>query len=79
MKYIALTTIDGLNINYEEIHEAAAEFGCTITTIGGHNYLTATTAKVLANCMFITDLPGAIVEVTGIYDSSEEVMTTEVN
>lgn len=59
------------------IDEAAREFGCTVDTIGGHRYLTSTSVDALANTMFVCDLPGAIVEVTAIYDSETEITTTE--
>jgi hypothetical protein len=78
-KYLALTPIDLTTIAPEDIAEALEEFGCEQVIIDGHHYATAKSFKTLANMLFAVDLHGAIVEFTGIYDSTEKTVTTEMS
>lgn len=74
-KYMSLQCIDLNTIDEDEIAEALAEFGIEDTIIDGNHYPTSHNLKALAQMMHTLDLPGSIMEVTGIYDSKET--TTE--
>jgi len=70
--YMAIKPIDTNFINIDEIPEALAEFGCQEEIIDGQHYITCGSLKALAQMMFTLDLPGAIIELTGVYDSHQE-------
>jgi len=74
-KYLAIRPIDMTTIAEEDIVESLAEFGCQAITIDGHYYATCRSIEALAQMMNVVDLPGAIVEFTGIYDSTETTTT----
>lgn len=75
-KYLALTSIDLTTIDEDDIAEALAEFGCTDTIIDGAHYITCKNAKALAQMLHTLDLSGSFVEITGVYDSQEEITET---
>lgn len=72
--YILSEPIDFNIINEDEVEEALSEFGCIALPLNGQVFITSSSLKALAQCAFATDLPGGIFEVTGIYDSKEEVI-----
>lgn len=76
-RYLAIRPLDLSTINKEDIQEALEEFGCYEIVIDNHHYAASKSLKSLANMMFVTDLNGAIIEFTGIYDSFIETATTE--
>jgi len=75
IKSIDLSTID----NIDELPEALAEFGCKQEIIDGHHYIVCKTFAPLAQMLHTLDLPGSIIEVTGIYDSKETETTTIID
>jgi len=72
IRYMALSPIDTNFVDPDEIPEALAEFGCEQEVIGGQHYITCKDLKALAQMMFTLDLPGAIIEISGVYDSHQE-------
>jgi len=75
IKSIDLSTIE----NIDELPEALAEFACKQEIIDGHHYIVCKDFKALAQMLHTLDLPGSILEVTGIYDSQEEDTTTIID
>jgi len=72
VRYMALSPLNLEFIDQDEIPEALAEFGCKEEVIDHQHYIVCDNLKALAQMMFTLDLPGAIIELTGVYDSHQE-------
>ena len=77
--YLALTPIDLNTIDADEIPEALAEFNCEETIIDNKHYIKCNNLKALTQMLHTLDLPGSVVECTGIYDSKEETTQTIID
>jgi hypothetical protein len=73
--YMLSTPVDFNMIHEDELEEALTEFGCVALRLDKEVFITSDRLEALSQCAFTTDLPGAILEVTGIYDSKEETIT----
>jgi hypothetical protein len=82
MKYILLTPVTPADFcldTYEEIREAAQEFGCDIlmsTTITGGTvaFIMANTKAALEGLCSQVDLEGTVLEYTSVYDQLVKVV-----
>jgi hypothetical protein len=77
-KYLLLTPIDMSTIQEENLEEALEEFGCSYITSTGIHYACSNSLAALTQMVFNLDMPGNIIEYTGIYDSKEEETIQEV-